>query len=166
MIEANTNLTNLQSDAFLFRASISGTISAPFGVHRDSRQQGLSGVTVQLENQSGSVLATALTDRQGHYRFDNFSGIAGTGTYNVRLSLPSGDTQASANPAAIAISRGDVNISGVNFTVATAQSGKSNGGGHALSPSDASGSELASEQAVFDVWFAATYGRPDRHSGR
>ena len=36
-----------------------------------------------------------MTDRQGHYRFDNFNGIEGTGNYMVVLVVPSGFTQTS-----------------------------------------------------------------------
>src|SRR5206468_7860177 len=91
--------------------------------HGGSVARGLPGVTVQLEDDSGTVLATTVTDRQGHYRFDNFNGIEGTGNYKVALVVPSGFTQTSANPSPILISRGDVNVSGVNFRVAPAQQG-------------------------------------------
>jgi hypothetical protein len=36
----------------------------------------------------------------------------------VRIVAPSGFVQTSANPPAISISRGDVNVSNVNFTLA------------------------------------------------
>jgi hypothetical protein len=117
VIEANTGITNLQSNVFYFRASISGTVyydltgNAP----REFRQRGLPGVTVQLEDDSGTVLATTVTDRRGHYRFNNFNGIGGTGDYNVRLLVPSGYTQTSADPVTILISRGDVHVRGVDF---------------------------------------------------
>ena len=119
IIERNTGITNLQSNAFFFKASISGTVSSGIGEggHRSAMPQGLSGVTVQLQDPSGNVLATTTTDRQGGYRFDNYSGVGGTGYYNVRLVLPAGLTQISATPASILISRGDVNVRAVNFTV-------------------------------------------------
>lgn len=121
VIETNTNITNLQSDVFVFKSSISGSVlAASSGTsHQKSTPQGLSGVTVQLEDDSGNVVATTVTDRQGNYRFDNTNGLTGTGNYNVRLVVPSGDTQTSKDPANILISRGDINVRGVNFIVTT-----------------------------------------------
>ena len=119
--------TNLQGNVFFFKASISGTVSSGSSGtgHRGSLARGLPGVTVQLQDDSGTVLATTVTDARGHYRFDNFNGIEGTGNYNVRLVVPSGLRQTSASPATILISRGDVNVSGVNFRVAAARQGTS-----------------------------------------
>jgi hypothetical protein len=134
VIEANTSITNLQSDVFLFKASINGTVvSDPSGSghraasldgwgYRACSAQGLPGVTVQLEDTSGNVLATATTDRNGRYHFDQLTGLSATGNYTVRLVVPSGFKQTSANPSTLLISRGDINLSRVNFVVAPAQS--------------------------------------------
>jgi hypothetical protein len=120
VIEANTNITNLQDDVFLFKASPRGTVSLDrAGGHGTARQLGVSGVTVQLEDGSGNVLATTVTDSKGHYRFDQQTGLSATGNYTVSLVVPSGFTQTSANPSAIPISRGDVNVDGVNFRLGT-----------------------------------------------
>jgi hypothetical protein len=130
VIEANTDITNLQSDVFLFKASISGTVLSAHtrsvarasthkgALARSLPSKGLAGVTVQLEDDSGNVVATTVTDSKGHYSFDQLNGIRGTGNYNVRIVVPSGDTQTSANPPSILISRGDSNLSQVNFVVA------------------------------------------------
>ncbi len=117
IIEANTNITNLQSDVFKFTASISGNVqtAAQSGTHHSI--QGVSGVIVQLEDTSGNVLATTVTDGKGHYSFNQLTGIGGTGQYMVRIVAPSGSTQISTNPATILISSGGNNVSGVNFTV-------------------------------------------------
>jgi hypothetical protein len=56
IIEANTNITNLQADVFKFTASISGTVSLQDG---HSFGQGLTGITVQLQDTSGDVLAVS-----------------------------------------------------------------------------------------------------------
>jgi hypothetical protein len=119
VIEANTGVTNLQNDVFLFQASISGTVFAGSGGtgHRGSPAQGLAGVTVQLQDTGGNVLATTVTDAQGHYRFNQFSGLSATGPYVVRLVVPAGFTQISANPPTILINRGGLNDTGVNFTL-------------------------------------------------
>src|SRR5262249_14713288 len=120
VIEANTGVTNLQSDVFVFKASISGTVSAGpgGGWYRGHSAPGLAGVTVQLQDDSGHVIATTVTDARGRYRFDSTSGVDQTGYYTVRLVLPSGRTQTSANPSAVLISRGGVAVSGVDFQLA------------------------------------------------
>jgi hypothetical protein len=119
IIEANTNVTNLQGDVFLFKASISGTVSTPSDASHpgDSFARGVPGITVQLKDSSGNVLATTMTDSMGHYSFNQQNGLSGTGEYSVSLVLRSGFTQTSANPPAILISRGGDNVSGVNFNV-------------------------------------------------
>ncbi len=160
VIEANTNITNLQSDVFVFEASISGTVlAASSGKNaRGAQSQGLAGVTVQLQDSSGTVIGTTTTDSHGNYRFNSTDGLTGTGSYTVRIVAPTGATQTSTNPAPIQITRGDVNVSGVNFTVATNKQttppppathpGSPHGGGSAtLDPS------------VIDALFAGPHGR-------
>jgi hypothetical protein len=132
VIKANTGITNLQSDAFVFQASIGGTVASGHGgsgrgtasFHgngdRAAARRGLPGITVELEDTSGNVLATAVTDDKGRYSFDQLTGLNGTGIYTVRLVLPTGFTQTSTNPSSILISRGDLNRSGVDFVVAQA----------------------------------------------
>lgn len=116
IIMRNTGLTNLQSNVFFFRASISGTVVADSTTPRPkSPPTGVANVTVQLLDDGGAILATALTDRNGHYRFDNFSGVSGTGNYQIRIVVPTGLTQTSPNPGMILMSRGDVNAVGVDF---------------------------------------------------
>lgn len=128
VIEANTNITNLQSNVFLFKASISGTVSTASNMPGGrSGQMGLAGLMVELEDASGDVLATALTNSQGQYLFNQLSGpaanptipsgVSGTGTYKVVLVLPSEATQLSPAPAAITITSGDTNVANVNFNV-------------------------------------------------
>ncbi|HZW29267.1 MAG TPA: peroxidase family protein, partial [Isosphaeraceae bacterium] len=120
VIEANTGLTNLQSDAFVFQASIGGTVASGHGATGDraTARRGLPGITVELEDSGGNVLATAVTDSKGRYSFNQFTGLSGTGIYTVRLAVSPGFTQTSANPSSILISRGDINRSGVDFRLA------------------------------------------------
>jgi hypothetical protein len=137
VIEANTSVTNLQSDVFLFQASIGGTVfrDGP----RNTRLAGSAGITVQLEDSSGDVLATTVTDARGRYSFnqlsgpaanpDNGSGVSATGTYNVVLVLPSGARLTSPAPASILISRGGLNVTGVNFTISSGSTPSGDGGG-------------------------------------
>jgi hypothetical protein len=124
VIEANTNITNLQSNAFIFQASIGGTVALNLG---SLRGVGVPGITVELEDTSGDVLATTTTDSHGYYSFNqlsgpaanpvNASGVSGTGTYQVVLSLPSWLQQTSRGPSSILISRGGINVTGVNYSI-------------------------------------------------
>ena len=113
VIEANTDITNLQSNVFIFKASISGTINArPPGGGGPRMSQGgnpppvqAGGFTLQLQDSAGDVLATTVTDAQGHYTFNQLSGpatdmtigsgISAVGTYKVVLIMPAGTPQAS-----------------------------------------------------------------------
>ena len=123
VIEANTNITNLQSDVFLFQASIGGTVSMNAGKH----VVGVPGITVQLEDANGDVLATTTTNKNGQYSFnqqsgpaanvENPSGVSGTGTYQIVLSLPSWMQQTGRSPGSVTITRGGQNVTGVNFSV-------------------------------------------------
>ena len=63
------------------------------------------------------MLSTTTTDSQGHYTFNNFNGLGGTGNYNVRLVVPAGLRQTTPNPSTILIGRDD------NAIVATAMVG-------------------------------------------
>jgi peroxidase len=111
VIEANTPITNLQSDVFRFRASISGTVSTFSGAN--SFPQGLAGITVQLLDSNNNIIATTVTNFAGRYQFTQQVGVS-TGTYTVRLVLAS-NVQASITSRTVQISRGDVHMSGVNF---------------------------------------------------
>jgi hypothetical protein len=131
VIEANTGITNLQSDAFIFKASISGTVSSAAGppaAPPGHGPHGLGGITVQLEDTTGDVLATTVTNSQGQYTFtqlsgpaanaDNASGVSGTGSYDVVLIVPSSLQQVSPSPNSILISVGGDSVNLVNFTLA------------------------------------------------
>src|SRR5262249_25222957 len=73
------------------------------------------------------VIATAVTDASGNYRFTQLSGpaanpevgagVSATGYYNVVLVLPPGVHQTTPNPQPILISAGDSHITGVNFGI-------------------------------------------------
>src|SRR5262249_10620714 len=67
IIERNSGVTNLQANAFYFKSSISGVVTA---VSRSGRSRGptvrpVAGVTVQLMDPDGDMVATAVTDGQG-----------------------------------------------------------------------------------------------------
>ena len=129
VIEANTGITNLQSDVFTFKASISGTVSlAKPESHSVSSRSGMAGMTVELANTQGTILATTTTNRQGHWTFSQQSGpaanpvsspgVSGTGCYDVVLALPPSMAQMSAPSHPILISRGSTSVRGMNFVVA------------------------------------------------
>lgn len=130
IIEGNTDITNLQPDVFIFQASISGNVYLnPDGsnVIANPANKGLAGFTVVLEDGQGNVLGTTTTNAQGHYAFNqlsgpssnpiNASGISGTGYYQIVLEPPSWYAQTTPNPSPILISRGGMNVTGVNFGV-------------------------------------------------
>jgi hypothetical protein len=158
VIEANTTVTNLQSDAFVFTASISGTVFADLGndgLPRTPGEFGLPGFTLKLEDTSGDVLATTRTDIFGHYTFTQQSGpsanpeiapgVSATGDYVIVLVLPSFLRQTNPNPSPIHISRGGIVVGGVDFGVTFNFGG---GGGAAASlPGTGSGSGTATPAA-------------------
>src|SRR5262249_41705585 len=69
------------------------------------------------EDGSGGLIDTTVTDANGNYTFNAFDGLAATGNYQVRLVVPTGLVQTSANPPTILISRGNIDRDGVNFGV-------------------------------------------------
>ena len=130
VIEANTNITNLQNNVFVFRASISGTVLSGYGgtsARRRFAPVGLPGVTLELEDASGDILATTKTDSRGQYSFNQLSGpssnpeiasgVSAVGTYKVVLIVPSGLKQLSPVPNPLVVTRGDTRVTGVNFNV-------------------------------------------------
>ena len=92
VIEANTGITNLQSNVFIFQASISGTVGLNLG---PLHGLGVPGITVELQDTSGDVLATTTTNSRGQYSFNQLSGpaanpvnapgVSGTGDYDIVL---------------------------------------------------------------------------------
>jgi peroxidase len=155
VIEANTGITNLQADVFKFTASISGTVFLDLkgnGGPRTPGEVGLPGFTLQLQDTSGDVLATTTTDRNGNYTFTQQSGpsanqeiaygVSATGDYVIVLVLPSQRLyQTTAAPGAVHISRGGINVSGVNFGVGVhfSPSSAAAPGSSAASPTVSSG---------------------------
>jgi hypothetical protein len=126
VIESNTSVTNLQADVFKFTASISGTVfSDPSGAALAPGAVGVAGVTVQLQDTSGDVLATTTTNQNGNYSFNQqsgpsanpeiASGVSATGDYVIVLVPPAGVTVTTPTPGPIHISRGGLDIDDVNF---------------------------------------------------
>ncbi|WP_198320983.1 SdrD B-like domain-containing protein [Azohydromonas aeria] len=55
---------------------------------QDAGEAGIAGVTVNLRNAAGTIVATTTTDAQGNYRFDGLK----PGTYDVQFVTPNGFT--------------------------------------------------------------------------
>ncbi len=134
VIEANTQVTNLQYDVFLFRTSLTGTVFADLadnGVMQPP-DAGIPGVTVQLRDASGNVVAQAVTDSNGQYSFNPESpggtnvevapGLSATGNYTLVGILPSNFAFFTITPPAPQITVGDTALNGQNFGVFTVTS--------------------------------------------
>jgi peroxidase len=116
IIGRNTGLTNLQSNVFLFDVSIHGQVSAASNSTSAGNKGsvGLQEITVQLLDSTNTVIATAITDKQGNYTFDGLD----LGTYHVQIVLTASQTQTSPNPADLVATKG-ITFCNVNFIVAT-----------------------------------------------
>jgi peroxidase len=115
IIARNTTTTNLQSDVFVFETSISGRV---LGQATGDPRHGfggfnivpLSGITVQLMDTGGNVIATTQTNRFGGYTFND----PGLGTFKVQVVAPAG-LHSILNPVRdIHITRGG-DVAGINF---------------------------------------------------
>ncbi len=107
IIRRNTEITNVQDNAFFFDSTISGKVFVD--ANRDGRlnrqESRAAGVVVSLvDNLTGDVVATSTTDRNGWYQFDVASGLR-TGQYRVVVN--SSRAFSSTQPASVAITRGD-----------------------------------------------------------
>jgi hypothetical protein len=116
IIERNSGVTNLQANVFYFQSAISGTVTTVSRTDRRYMSQPLAGVSVELRGPDGDLVATAVTDSQGRYRFDDLHRVNETGNYTVRVVLPGGYRASSPKPATALISRGDVNAT-VSFSL-------------------------------------------------
>ncbi|MFC4639126.1 beta strand repeat-containing protein [Deinococcus hohokamensis] len=77
----------------------------------DSTESGLSGVTVQLLNTAGTVVATTTTDSSGNYTFP----VSSNTTYTVQVVAPSGQGPTLPSPASRSVSVTSANVTGQNF---------------------------------------------------
>ena len=97
VIRHNTQLTNLQDNAFVFHAAITGRVLAP-RANRRTPPQGIGGQEVQLVDAEGVVTVTT-SQPDGSYLFDALS----PGTYQISQRLPGGRT---SPPRTVQITRG------------------------------------------------------------
>lgn len=118
VMRRNTELANLQENAFLFQARVSGTAFAD--ADRDGTldrgERRAAGVTVELVAvESGDVVATTRTDRSGRYSFDVVDGLR-TGEYVVRAVPPRPGLPVPVSRE-FSITRGDQTLRGVNLAL-------------------------------------------------
>ena len=133
IIQANTNLQNVQDNVFFFRTNISGTVSAgspqnnSFGPHGPG-QTGLSGLTVQLINaDDGTVVSTTTTDGRGNYSFDFQDGLE-IGNYQIGLVQTVAGVQKVKLSRTVSVTRGDQFFNGIDFLLTLPGGGGSGGG--------------------------------------
>ena len=158
VIEANTDITNLQSDIFFFKASIGGTVFLDLGHggRRTPGEFGLPGFTVNLNDDSGHVIATTTTDSHGRYSFTDQTGLPGTGQFTVSPVLPPGLRLTTQDPGTILISRGDIHKTvdfGVDSDIFPPPSSRPSGGAPATFDGR-SGRETRQDQ-LGTVWLAS-----------
>ena len=92
-------------------ASIAGTVfNDANGDGQPAGESGLAGVTVELRHTDDSLIATATTGADGAYAFIGL----GAGDYRVRLALPAGYRQTTADPADISLAEAQA-VTGIDF---------------------------------------------------
>ena len=131
VIERNTNVNSLQDNVFFFRPEISGRVTAtadaaadPATETRTRRSRGgrseprapentsMEGVTVELIDDRGNVVDSAVTDSDGRYRFDS---MTETGSYTVRV-VSDGTVEASGeDEVEVLVRSGSTRLTGVDF---------------------------------------------------
>jgi peroxidase len=119
IIKRNTTLTNLQDDAFFFRAAISGSlyIDADRSGRPSRGDQPLAGREVKLlDSESGEVIAITMTNDRGEYRFDVADGIR-TGKYVVQVTPVAADGPNANLSGRVSITRGDQMMEPVDFAL-------------------------------------------------
>jgi peroxidase len=103
VIERNTDLTNLQSNVFFFHAAVAGSVFVDGNGNGrlDMRERPLAGVTVELLDANGAVMATTRTNGMGMYSFRSLD----LGSYSV-VVVPPGGGGWTVQPAEFTITRG------------------------------------------------------------
>jgi len=108
VIRRNTNLTNLQSNVFYFKASVSGNIFQDVNANgrRGLGEKQVVQQAVQLlDAETKEVVATTMTDAMGNYVFDTRHGL-GTGNFLLHIVPPQG-VQNGPPDKPVSITRGD-----------------------------------------------------------
>jgi peroxidase len=114
VIRRNTTVTNIQNNVFFMKAEVRGQVffDRDGNGHQDRGETALAGVSVELLNDEGVVIASTRTDSSGRYRFTQFRE---TGDYQVRVVVSDRLQVTPASPQDVLISRGDVSVGGLDF---------------------------------------------------
>lgn len=112
IIVRSTNVTNLQDNVFFMTAEVTGRVVAESG-----SDTSVEGIEIQLLNDEGSILASALTDSEGRYLFDDFDE---TGDYQIHIILPSTLVSITSDSLDVLISRGGLRLRGFDFAISLA----------------------------------------------
>jgi hypothetical protein len=83
----------------------------------------MAGVTLELLNDEGVVIATTVTTAGGQYRLDDFEE---TGDYRVRVVPPAGQAASASEVRDVLISRGGVSLGNVSFGLRPTLAGAAN----------------------------------------
>lgn len=115
VIARNSTTTNLQPNVFVLHTSISGQIfnDANQDGKRQQNELGLAGITLQLLDSSGNVLATTKTNSDGSYRFTGLD----LGKYKVQEVVPDGSKATTTAAIDVAITRG-MDVRNIDFGLA------------------------------------------------
>jgi hypothetical protein len=154
VVRNNTTVSNLQSNVFFMQAELTGLVFTDSNGNgqQDQQEGSLAGVTVELLNNAGAVIASSSTDSSGRYRFE----LAETGGYQLRVVLPPRMITASRSHDAL-VSRGEVTLQGMDFGLQRLASTESRGQTVSRRPSfspsaqSAQSASLASIDAAFET---------------
>lgn len=118
IIRRNSSITNLQENVFFFESEIRGQVYVDVNANgrQDRTEIGMAGVTVELLDDEGEVVATTLTNTRGRYSFTTFHE---SGDYQVRVVVPNNFRATTRTVRDTLISRGDQTIAGVDFGLRT-----------------------------------------------
>jgi hypothetical protein len=109
IIVRNTEINNLQHNAFLHQLSIQGTVFHDVDADGvwDDGEPGLFGNNVKLiDAETGSTLKRKRTDPDGNFQFNNLSDGLHFGSFQVRVVVKPGWTQTTPNPPDIEFTAG------------------------------------------------------------
>jgi len=114
IIRRNSTITNLQENVFFLDSEVRGEVYVDGNANgrQDRSEIGLVGVTVELLDDEGEVVATTVTNGRGRYLFSTFHE---TGDYRVRIVVPNRYRAATRTERAVLVSRGDQAIADVDF---------------------------------------------------
>jgi peroxidase len=114
IIRRNTTINNLQQNVFFLQSVVSGQVFLDLNGNgrQDRLDVGIPGLTLELLNDEGEVVATAVTNSRGRYTFSTFNE---TGDYQVRIVVPNRLQATTAATRDVLVSRGDQMILDVDF---------------------------------------------------